>query len=133
MLSLDTTLSLVSGGPKVLPASDPFSQFFTALTTAPEPAAAGLTAPPAPAGAPAAVAAPPAVGQVLTLPVNTFLFGLPEDGSHLFIRPCYPLLLNAIITLFLTWSGVLVKGVAGVGKVRYDPKVESCEGRLALN
>jgi hypothetical protein len=120
-LSLSLSLSLVSAGPKVLPASDPFSRFVTALTTAPAPTAAGLTAPPAPpppAGGGGAPAAPPAVGQLLSLPANTFLFGLEDNGQHLYIRPCYTLLLTAILALFQTWRGVLVKGVAGVGKVR---------------
>lgn len=96
----------------MLPAADPFSQFWSALTSnALALTAAGLTAPAAPAGA-----AP--VGQLLSLPANTYLFGLPENGLHLYVRPCYPLLLAAIVALFGTWHGVLVKGVAGVGKVR---------------
>ncbi len=114
----------VPAGPKVLPANDPFSLFVSALTTA-VPTSAGLTAPPAPlppAGGGAAPAAPPAEGQLLSLavPANAFLFGLQANGQHLYVRPCYTLLLNAIQALFHQGRrGVLVKGVAGVGKVRH--------------
>jgi hypothetical protein len=112
----------VYAGAKVLPADDPFSKFVTALTTAPAPTAAGLTAPPASAAvagaAAAAPVAPAAVGKLLSLPANTFLFGIGDNGSRLYIRPCYEELLAAILVLFGTWRGVLVKGVEGVGKVR---------------
>jgi len=104
---------------KTLPANDPFSRFYTALITAPVPSTAGLTALPAPVMGPASQP----VGHLLSLPADTFLFGLHDNGSHLYIRPCYLLLLTAITTLFATWRGVLVKGVAGVGKVRTKTSV----------
>jgi hypothetical protein len=108
LLIVSVCVCVCVGGPVVLPANDPFSQFFASLIGAPPLSAANLSTP-------AGAAAP--VGQLLSLPANTHLFGLPENGEHLYIRPCYPLLLAAILSLFATWSGVLVKGVAGVGKV----------------
>jgi hypothetical protein len=115
-VSVCVSCCIVSGGPKALPVSDPFSRFCAALIAAPARTQAGLTAVPAPAGAPAA-AAPAAVGHLVTLPANTFLFGLQKKGQHLYIRPCYLQLLEIIIGYFNTdTTGILVTGIPGVGK-----------------
>ena len=103
----------------VHPAVDPFSRFFTALMKA-DLTTDGLTVHVAPGGLRAAAAAPAPIGQLLSLPDDySYLFGLQQNGRHLFIRPCYPLILDAINTLFRTRTSVIVKGGTGVGKVRH--------------
>ena len=94
-------------------------QFSTALSNAPAPTTAGLNAPPSAPGAAAAVAAAAApVGLLLSLPPNTYLFGLIDNGRHLYIRPCYQQILTTIISLFAVGRtrGILVTGIPGVGK-----------------
>jgi hypothetical protein len=57
------------------------------------------------------------VGQLLSLPANTFLFGLQEKGHHLYIRPCYHDVLAAILAAFASGrTGALVSGIPGIGK-----------------
>ena len=110
-------------GPRILPPTDSFALFWTGLTSAPPPSNAGLTPPLAPTGA-APVAA---VGKLLSLPANTYVFGMSNKGSHLYIRPCYELLLMTILELFKTDSGVLVTGIPGVGKVMCNNRLCGAE------
>jgi len=57
-------------------------------------------------------------GDLLILPQNSFILGAQNNGSKLYIRPCYKALWAAIQTLFSSPKstlGVLIIGNPGIG------------------